>query len=56
MDGIYSRTPSETIPGEIPVLVVRKCLFSANIDADYVTQFIGQSLKKVSNGYFAGHN
>ena len=36
MDGIYSHTPSETILGEIPVLVVRKCLFSANIDADYI--------------------
>ena len=34
MDGIYSHTPSETILGEILVLVVRKRLFSANIDAD----------------------
>ena len=56
MDGIYSHTPSETILGEIPVLVVRKCLFSANIDADYVTQVNEQSPKKVSNGYFAGQN
>ena len=57
MVGIYSHTPSETILGEILVLVVRKCLFSANIDADtYVTQVNGQSPKKVSNGYFAGQN
>ena len=54
-DGIYSHTPSETILGEIPVLVIEKCLFSANIDAEYVTQVRGQS-PKVGNGYFAGQN